>query len=204
MIGQLVFIVVLTIVLLMIGVFSFLIIVRERKEQANLPLLLNFYSNKSNKRFLGTITNSIIGKDNREIIYYNPKDLFENEKTEEQKIIVEPNKKIVLPPGTLSKSRSVVMVFPHSSDDFDESFRKSLFGKYVQFLTEMKNVEKDTIDFLKQGSKNKEQILHELEGGEISKKFMNRMNQLYMEAINTIVRGREEKKETYVGGTVSS
>ena len=201
MIFEIIFIIVLLLFLLAAGIIAVLIIFREKKYKENLPIVFNFMSHKNNKRCLGVLLNTIPGKGGREILEYSAKDLDESSKPENHKVIVESNKKIVLPKGELSSERDIIFLLPHSPDDFPEKLKNTEFGRLLGLFTELENVKRHVIDILKEGQIRREDLMKEIAGGEISRRYIKMTQEMLQDAIETITKGREGKvgKEEQIG-----
>ena len=195
MIFEIIFIIVLLLLLLAAGIIAVLIIFREKKYKENLPIVFNFLSHKNNKRCLGVLLNTSYGKGGREILEYSAKDLDESSKPENHKVIIENNKKIVLPKGELSSERDIIFLLPHSPDDFSEKLKNTEFGKVLGLFTEVENVKRHVIDMLKEGQIRREDLMKELAGGEISRRYMKMTQELFFDTIESIIKGREGKIE---------
>jgi len=199
MIFEILFVVFLVVCFLCSGVAAVIIIFKEKLEKPNLPILLNFMSYKNNKRFIGVLLSSTKGKEGREIIEYSARDLDESTKPEKHSIIIEPNKKLVFPKGELSNERDIVIVLPHDYNSLNEKFKNTDFGKAIGVLIELKNVENHVIQTMKESNKRKEDLMEEIAGGEISRTWMKKMQEIFQDAIETTLKGKEPKKEEVIG-----
>ena len=190
---------ILTIIMVSALLIFFVIILRKSEDESDftLPICLNWFSKKSNYKFLGVEKEIKNCKGGRILVEFEPKDV--KEKSENELLILEKNKRITLPRGTPSKERNIVLYLPNNSDDFDEEFKKTDIGKAFMWLTELKNLEKTQVDMIKEGSIRKDELLLRIGDGEISKQFLSMTDEIVKDSLRRAV-SKEDKKDTYIGG----
>lgn len=174
--------------LLGLAVYLILLIFRDEEDRLEDNVIINFmpqYSSPVKGHAIGMEVNSKkIGK--RYLIEYAPRDinkklLRDKVKIENVKIVVDSNKIIVLPEGTLSGYRNVKILLPPNSEDFPDSFKHTLFGQVMMELTEKISDANVEAKIIRTGSTRKTKLLEELGDGEISEEFLERQKEINKE-----------------------
>jgi hypothetical protein len=190
----------ITILILVISglsIYLSVLIFGEKKVPKDSPIIINLESKYSNGRAIGIVTDVESCSLTRKKYKYSPKDvdITKTEEPKEEFIIVDPEKLAVLQKGSLSRDKNIIINCPDNATDFDEAIRNTTFGKALMFYTELKNYEKTHIEYLKEGSKRKSDILKEIGDGEISADFMSFMINLVKDDLKaTISKQKDEKK----------
>ncbi len=181
------FIAVFAFVLLFVLIIWLLTIVFASKSEASdSTLTLNFLSHFDNGFFIGAETSSVGAKDNYHYIKFLPKDVnVKNNATKikEVDVIVEKNKYLSFPKGTLSKERNISMLLPKTASDFHEAVKDSVIGKGLMLGVELQNAANIEIESLLQGHLRKDDILKRIGHAEISKEFLSFQTELYHDAL---------------------
>ena len=108
------------------------------------------------------------------------------------------NKRILIPKGCLSKDKSITMILPNTSAEFDEEFKKTDIGKAFMWLTELKNLEKTQVDIINEGSIRKTELLKRIGDGEVSKAFMGITDELVKDSLRRNI-SKDDKSNSFTG-----
>ena len=160
------------------------------------PLCINWMSQFSGNRFLGIETDSKIGKNGRHIIEYLPLDIHsKNIKSIQREIaIIDKNKIISFPKGSLSRDKNLNMYLPPTASDFNDNIKNTEFGKILMWITELKNADNTVIDALKESNKRQAAIVKDLAFGEATIKKMKQLQTYQDDAINSITKGINKQR----------
>lgn len=184
-----------------LGVWLFIVVFREKEEDLDANILLNFLSNRSNGRFLGRELEVTEGKNGRKLIKFEPKDILfkgknKNKPLLPEKVIAGKNKYVNFPRGTLSKDRNISMVLPINPSDLPENIKHTEIGVALMMMTEMKNLAETEIKILREGSMRKDAMLQKIGDGEISREFMSYTEELVKDYLRAQVNPKEERNKT--------
>ncbi len=182
----------LTLIVIGLAVFFIIIKIKLQTEESENELIINFVSNRCNKRAIGVLKDIIVGRKRRTLITYIPKDVnIDSESEKEVKVIVD--KFIDVPRGDISKDRGLKILLPKNPEDLPESIIQTDFGKKLGKDIENKNVENNIIATLRE-SRNRQDVLQLLQGGgELSKSEIKKLGELFDELTSLIVKSTEKK-----------
>lgn len=178
---------------------------KEHDEKHDDPLVINMMSNYSSP-----VAGHAIGfevsttkVDNRYLIEYSPRDVdkkyfLENKKVENVKVVVDKNKIITLEKGTLSNFRTIKILLPPNAEDFGTELKLHPFGKIMMDLTESINSFNVESSMVRKGSNMKTKILERMGDGEISKEYMNSIDDQTKELVKR--RDGDSKPQQRTGG----
>lgn len=115
--------------------------------------------------------------DGRHIIEYIPrdvdvKDIKNNIEIPHITVVVDKNKVIDLPKGTLSGRRNVRILLANNSEDYSPAFKRSILGPLYMALTEKISGDNVESKIIREGSTRKTDLLTELGDGEISQEVI--------------------------------
>lgn len=171
-----------------LGIYLVILIFREEDEKFEDNMVINFmpqYSNPNKGHAIGMeVSTKKIGS--RYLVEYQPRDvnkklLKEKEKLENAKIVVDSNKILSLPTGTLSGYRNIKILLPPNPEDFPDSMKDTLFGQALMDLTEKINTSNVEAKIVREGSSRKTKLLNEIGDGEVSEEFIERTKELQKE-----------------------
>jgi hypothetical protein len=116
------------------------------------------------------------------------------------KIVVDRNKYLSFPKGTLSKSRNISIGMPLTADHMHETVKDSIFGKGLMFAAELQNAANAEISSLLEGHSRKDDILKRIGPAEISKEFLNLITESYHDALKLALdaKNRDTKPSTFL------
>jgi hypothetical protein len=181
---------------LLVTVFS------EKRRGKDNPLFINFLSSRDNKRFIGEQISIVQGKGGRHVVEIEPRDLghdFEGPLVNE-KIVVDSNKLIGAPKGSLSQDRNVNIGLPANIDDVPEVLKETVLGKGIIFMTGLKDLEKTVEDILREGTTRRDELLRKIGDGEISKEFINLQEGLIKNHLEKLITGKDSKSSAMPPG----
>jgi hypothetical protein len=196
-------------VIFALGVWLFIIIVGGKEDEDDAPIIINFMSHKANGRFLGKEIDNKIGKDGRQIITLDPRDVIIKKKLK-KKIKIEPvhiivgkNKKISFAKGILSKDKNITFILPPKAEDLPENVKNTLIGKALMWATELQNFAKLEAEILREGTDRRDNLAKAIGDGELSKEFQQFTRELVTDFLETQLLAKEAKNKVgsaYVGG----
>jgi hypothetical protein len=181
-----------------LGLWLFIIVFREKEDDLDSTILLNFLSNKTNGRFLGKELNVIDADSGRKVITFEPKDLLlrgrhKNDKIETEEVIVGKSKYITLPRGTLSRDRNISIALPITPDDLPENIKETELGIALMMMTEMKNLADTEKAIIREGSTRKDAMLKKIGDGEISRDMMSYFEEMIKDYLKAQINPRDNK-----------
>jgi len=172
-------------------------IYRTKKQLVDTPLALNFVAHLSDGRFIGNEEKVSKGRNGRYVISLDPKDIdIRNEKeVKPVTVIVDNNKLISVPRGSLSRERNVNFYLPPNANDIPDALKDTLIGRAMMWATELKNYEKTVIEILREGGERKDLMLKKIGDGEISKEFISFQEGLVSDYLQKVVSPKDVKGE---------
>jgi len=191
-------------VFVLIAVVTFLIIIFYAKEQDKHeePFVINLmahYSQPIKGHAIGLEVNEEKVGD-RILIEYSPRDIdvkaYANKMVENVKVVVDKDKIITLPKGTLSNFRTVKILLAPHPEDYSVDFKNNILGKSVMALTEVINTANIETSIVREGSDRKTNMLHKLGDGEITNELINRVFELNKD----ILKNSKDQKEGFGPG----
>jgi hypothetical protein len=185
--------------LIVTGLIIWLLVVifRDKEEEKDRNMALNFMSNYSNGRAYGQELSVDKSFEGRFIITFMPKDITSDSlKTlKAEKIIVDKGKLISLPRGTWSKEKNISIYLPIRAEDFPDALKQTEFGKMLMLFTEMKNSVNSEVDMVREGSRRKDDILKRIGDGELSGEILDANHELIKELIKMMAENRTRDKQ---------
>jgi len=157
---------------------------------------LNFSSHfdRSSGTFIGIEEkNQGTGKSGRHYLEVMPKDIAVDAKKEDikkVKIIVDRNRYLSFPAGTLSANRSISIGLPKHASDLHEAMKNTEFGKAMMIASEIQGAANAEIDSLLEGHDRKDDILNRIGHAELSKASLNMITELYNDALKASIESR--------------
>lgn len=172
-------------------------VVKERKDTT---LLLNFNATRDGGNFIGEIVNIDHNtKKGRPIIEYEVKDIdISNPELILQKAIIDNGKMLSMPKGTLSKKRNVIIALPPRAEDLTGSFKETLFGKGIMFMTELDNFAKTQVEILREANNRKDSLAKEIGTGELSVIFTNQIKEHVQDYLDGFIAKKNDGKPAVV------
>jgi len=187
---------------IIVGLFAFLLVLffREEEEKTLSPLIINLmpqYTIPVKGHAVGVEVNTT-KVDNRFLIEYQPRDLnYENindkKNIENVKVVIDKNKILTLPIGTLSSFRDVKILLAPNAEDYSSELKDTVFGKVIMAMTEAIGVENKETDIVREGSNRKSKLLEKLGDGEISEEYIDKIGEITREALK---HAGDTKKES--------
>ena len=185
-------------------IWLLLLYFRSEDEKHKAPLILNFMASYAKGRALGleVKTEKV---NNRFVIEYQPRDVTDEELLQKTKldnvvVVVDRNKVITLPQGTLSAYRDIKILLPPNAEDFSTELKQTLFGKVLMQLTEAIGAYNVDADVAREGSERKTKILKKLGDGEISEAHLEREEELIKQLIKNASSETKNTQNRPVGG----
>ena len=196
--GVYILLAVLIVIALGLGIFLIYNVFRNKDDELRKPIFLNFMSYKTNSRFLGRVQKVEVGRNGRTKVEFIPKDIVITDENKDtlivnEKVILGKTKREVIPKGVLSADYDVVLGLAAHPDDYAEELKNTAFGKALMWATELKNLEELEISILREGGERKDKLLKSIGDGEISKEFMERMEEGVKDYLKAVVNAKEDK-----------
>jgi hypothetical protein len=181
-------VIVMGFVLSVLSIFLLILYFREDDEKYEDNLIINMlpqYTSPVRGHAIGLEVNTKV-IDNKYLIEYQPRDvdsrlLKDKTKIDNVKVVVDKNKVITLPKGTLSAYRTLKILLPPNPEDFSSELKRTHFGQHLMKITEEINTSNVEAKIVREGSDRKTKLLTELGDGEISEQFLDRQNELQKE-----------------------
>ena len=172
---------------------------KEEEEIRDNPLAINWMSANCDGRAIGVEKNTVLGKDGRKVITISPRDVDSKNLKElnDVTVIVDKNKLISFPKGSLSSDKNINMYLPPSPDLFSDNLKQTEFGKMLMFWTSLKGADNALIDSLKEGMKIQSAHVKSLAGGEVSIEKMTQLEELFQEALKAVQDTKRDKSSGY-------
>jgi hypothetical protein len=171
---------------------------REEPKDKDNPYCINFLSGQTEGRAIGVEKTTIVGKNGRRIVKFSPKDIYNDNLIEipDVEAVVDQNKIISLPKGTLSKDKNINIFLPATPDRFPDPLKQHEFGKMLMFWTSLKSADNALIDSLKEGMLRQTEHLKSLGGGEVSVEKMTQIHELFEDTLNAVKESKKDKTST--------
>lgn len=185
---------------LMIEIFG------KKQNPQDSTILLNFNSSLDGGNFLGEIKGiNHMCKGNRCEITYEVRDVdVRNPQVITQVGYIDSGKLISCPKGFPSKNRNFAIALPLNAEDLPRSFKETLLGKGIMYMTELDNVAKSCEEILRKGIKDREALLKDIGTGEISSKWVAKQQIFMEEYVNNVLNKKDNKNDNLVRGNLNS
>lgn len=136
--------------------------------------------------------------DNRFLIEYQPRDISDEvlaEKTEidNVQVVIDKDKVITLPAGTLSSYRDIKILLAPNAEDYATELKTTLFGKYLMQMTEEINNNNLEIGIVREGSDRKTKMAKNMGDGEVSQTQIEKFEELAKEMVK--IATNQDKKD---------
>ncbi|MEK6879836.1 MAG: hypothetical protein AABY22_09530 [Nanoarchaeota archaeon] len=179
-----IFISILVIILVALGVYFLILYFRELEKPEDEPFLLNFMPSLSNGHSVGTVKNIEENQTfKRKRLYFEPKDIKPTDIWKKawtmQDIIVETDKLLIFPKGTLSAHKSIIIAQSVKPEMMSDYFRDSSLGKALTSLNESKNADNVLLSAIREASNRKDYHVKEFAEGEVSENLIKFMDAFY-------------------------
>lgn len=186
--------------LLIVFLLVWLFILKSSKDENYLvhnPFIINFMSQHSHGRAYGIEKDSTKAKGDRTYVEFTPLDIDPDlvDEVKDEKLVVGKGKRVTLPPGTLSKFKTINLYLPPTASDFPDALKAMPFGKFLMYWTEIENSVSAELESVKEGSKRKDKILEQLGDGELSREHLSRLDELQKDIIKMLVSGKNKDKD---------
>lgn len=183
----------LFIALCCLGVWLVIVFFGNKKLEKDDTYALNFLSNIEDGYFLGKIVDTITAKNNRKIIEIEPRDINPDEVQKNIKVIVDNDKVIYYPKGTLSKRKNLALLLPPSPSDLSGHVKNSLLGKALMWAIELDNAAKTQIEILEEGIKRKNNLAKDIGTGELTTKWIEFNRNVLKDYTESLISKKENK-----------
>lgn len=196
----------LVVVFIGLVIYVLTLIFKEEDKPDDDPIVLNLMSEKTHGHAYGSEKAAQRTSSGRMHCTFVPKDVRPKaimEKTwQEQEIIVDFDKVLTFPKGTVSKHKTLKVYLPQRAEDLSPAVRETSLGKVFMVMIETKNFEKSLTDMLREGTKRRDDVLKELGDGELSAEWLESIKALLTEDIKATIM--KAGKDTHSFGTHGS
>jgi hypothetical protein len=151
-------------------------------------LILNFMPNFANGHAIGQEVKTEKCQDGRLLIEYQPRDISDElllGKTDIDNIkcVVDNDKIISLPLGTLSQYRDIKILLAPNPENYPIELKQTLFGKHLMQITEELNTKNLEVQMVREGSDRKTKMVKNMGDGEVSSQQIERFDELSKEMV---------------------
>src|SRR5258708_25430869 len=165
-----------------VGLVIWLIFEMVRKQELHDDdsRIINFASHDAHGRFMGVPTEIVKGAGSRYRISYRPEDadakklLEKKQKLLPETIIVDSNKLISLPKGTVSKDKNILIALADNPEEMDEAVKRSPLGVALSFLGLQQDFVKKQLEIHQDKIKNRDDLLKEVGDAEMSTELITK------------------------------
>ena len=134
----------------------------------------------------------------------SPKDVQKNN-WKPQTIIIDHNKFLLFPKGTLSNYKNMAFGLPKNADDLSEAIKHTLLGKLLGVYIESENSKDAILQSIKEGSQRKTDALEMLGDGELSAQLVKKLTNLFMVDLKeAVVKSGKDKPSGFVSRTTKT
>lgn len=195
--GIIVFISILVLIVLGLIVVLAIYLTKEEDEKEDKPHFMSFIRQGNGKAY-GKVLSIEKAIDGRSVVNMRQQDLSikslkKLKKIESLPIIVDKGKLICLPKGTLSNEKDIYFGLPKNAEDFPENFGKTLFGKWLKFLTELKNVDNTTLEAYKECKERQAELIKKVGMGEATRESIQQFEGLVLDTIKNAIEVQKVK-----------
>lgn len=188
-----------------VGIWLLIILFKEKEipSDENLILNINSHLDGSGRFLLSEKTVDKTSYTDRTIITGTPKDVdWKKLKTlkldvKDVKTIVEEDKVINCPKGTLSYDKNIKILLPPTPEDLPEVLKDTPLGNAFASYLETKNYNKEILNIVREGSNLKSLYLKKLGDGEISNELVEQYKKLF-----TMLKDLADKKTSTSTGYI--
>lgn len=204
------FVILSVVFLIFVGFVIWLVVeaFKEKEPRKDDAIALNFCSHLpgSNGRFLGIEKNHETGKRNRHVVTLQPADIKVDAKeaVPDVTVVVDSNKRIIIPKGGVSADRNIVVYLAPNASDYPEELKNTVIGRALMWASELANYEKLVVDILREGGERKDALLNTLGDGEISKEFIQFQEGLVVDYLQKVVNPQTMKEKAATLNLTSS
>ena len=174
---------------LIIGLMVWLLILyfRTQDKKTKQSLIVNLMPQYAKGHALGQEVR-IEKSDNRFLVEYSPRDvsdelLLEKGEIENVKVVVDKDKIITLPCGTLSAYRDIKFLLAPHAEDYSTELKSTLLGKHLMEMTEEINNNNLETSIVREGSNRKTKMAKNMGDGEVSQTQIEKFEELAKEMI---------------------
>jgi len=173
-------------------------IMKEEENDYQDPFVMNMMPNYSSpiKGFaLGVLVKSTKVGD-RYLVEYSPRDvdksfMKDRKQIENVEVAIDKEKMLVMPKGTLSARRDIIILLPKNPEDFPSELKVTRYGRALMAMTESINVDNVEIATVREGSDRKTNLVNKIGGGELSEKYV----EMIEEIAKTVMKTMEKEKD---------
>lgn len=172
-------------------------LVREEEEKEERPHFVSFIK-QTNGRAYGKVLEIEKAIEGRSIVHFKPQDLSlktlkKMKKIEPIPTIIDKGKLLCFPKGTLSNEKDIYWGLPNNADDFPENFGKTLLGKWMMVLTELKNFDNTELAAYKECKERQAELIKDVGMGEVTRERIQYFEGLFLDAIKNITEVQKIK-----------
>ncbi len=167
---------------------------KDEEEDNDSAFGINFIAGNSKGRAIGIENGVILGKDDRKVINFSPRDvrIKDAKQISDVEVIVDKNHIVTLPKGTWSRDKNINIYLPPSPDKFPEPLKNHEFGKILMLYTALKDADNAEIDAFKEGMKRQKAHIISMGAGEISVEKINQIDELFQQSLDAIKESRKK------------
>jgi len=104
------------------------------------------------------------------------------------RLLVDANCRVVLPKGTLSKWRNIVLYLPKRPEELPQEFRNTPIGFGVEYFLRQNEILQPLIEMYRESAENKDSIMRTLNTGELSRQLLDVFGQINQHVIQTTMK----------------
>jgi len=116
------------------------------------------------------------------------------------RLLVEANCRVVLPKGTLSKWRNLVLYLPKRPEELPQEFRNTPIGFGVEYYLRQNEILQPLIEMYRESAETKDSIMRTLNTGELSRQLMDTFGQVHKSVIQSTMEREMALIDTQRGG----
>lgn len=183
-----------------IGLMTWLLLLyfKQQEKQTRQSLILNLMPQYAQGFAIGQEVN-IQKSDNRFLVEYQPKDisdefLLNKTEIENVKVVIDQNKIITLPAGTLSSYRDIKILLAPNAEDYSTELKSTIIGKYFMEMTENINNSNLETSIVREGSNRKTKMAKNMGDGEVSQQQIERFSELSDEMVKIATNDKGQNK----------
>ena len=192
MVVETIFIIFILLIVVGLLLFFAFIYFRLKVEKKNEAIIINFASKRANNRFIGLLKEIKIGRGNRKLITYIPKDVDVEKKSEnEVKIIVD---KLIEMPRGISGDREIKILLPKNSEELPDGIKNTEFGKWVSNYIEETNTQNTIVEALREDIERKNKLFIISGSGELSEEEIERQRELFNKLKDVTIKDVERER----------
>lgn len=177
---------IVTIIAVIVGIYYLLTKYRASQVPPNSSLVLSFMPERSD----GYALFSLVGTPksdwtDRKVLELNPIDVRFDVKgnpiipRDNKNVPVSVGKIVHLPVGSLSSYRDMKIILPEDAMHIPKSLQKTDLGMALMNLSELARTRDEAIKMIQEGTKQRNQVIKDLQTGEATKDWLRKQKQFY-------------------------